>query len=128
MRDNQHTTSNTENQAVKTTVRKRFRGDAIKTLSKASARTVGQNAETIVQKLLDGALKGDLKSAELLITFIEKTPPSKSMKRLRMRQLVERLASEPAWTPPEGPPEDHSTGVLNSESSSGNPSPADALS
>jgi len=106
MKDGSDTTSIAENPSVQTKPKKRFRGNAIKMLSKVSSQIVHENAQKLVQKLLDGALNGDLKSAALLITFIEKTPPTKARTGMSYRAWIQKLASEPPWTPPTNDSED----------------------
>jgi len=128
MTNNPDTTPKTENPPVKTSTNKRRKGYAIKTLSKASARSVNENAEKIVERLLSGALEGDLKSAELLIELIEKVPPTKSRRKLTTRELIQRLARQREPTLPAEPPEDEFAEPRSTVSSSETPSPAGAPS
>ena len=88
----------TPHDSAESPAKKRIRGNAITRLCKASAKTVRENSEKFAQSLFEGALKGDVSCAKLLVTLIEKTPPPRQRK---LRSMALELANSPQWT---GPP------------------------
>jgi len=84
---------------------KRVRGDALKRLRRAAKRNVRDNSAQIAQALLDHTLKGDLPSARMLVSLIDKPKPKgkKIPKSRRGRSLALDLASDPQEGPGEPP-------------------------
>jgi hypothetical protein len=76
----------------------RFRGSAMKRLRKATKRVVRDNSTAIAKALLDHALKGDVKSTNLLLTLIEEEPRSTSEENYF--SVAEALMAEPPWQEP----------------------------
>jgi hypothetical protein len=100
-KDNPDNSSPTDGPASQPTKPKRIRGNAIQRLRKASARTLRDNSSRIANALLERALVGDVSSAKLLVTFVEK-PKARKVKKKR-RNLAAELAAQPQWV---GPPAD----------------------
>jgi hypothetical protein len=82
---------------------KRVRGDALKRLRKAAKRNVRDNSARIAKALLDHTLKGDLPSAKMLVSLIDKPKPKgkKIPKSRRGYSLALDLASDPECPPEE---------------------------
>jgi hypothetical protein len=76
--------------------KKRVRGDALKRLTKATARYVRHNSDELAKALFTRALEGDVSCTKLLVSLIEKAPPPKT----DFRSIALEWANSPAWKDP----------------------------
>ena len=96
MIDTQTNTSETDAE-TEPSAPKRKRGNAIRTLRKASARLVRNNSTKIAAKLLAKTLEGDVQCAKLLVALIQLNPPPKLKDTPAYRSWAEEWENELKW-------------------------------
>jgi hypothetical protein len=78
------------------------RRSGVERLRQAVDKRVGKNSEKLADVLTEKALGGSLAGTKVLVELAEGKKPEMKRKKRGWISYVERLASEPEWSEPEG--------------------------